>query len=96
MENDVAVLSLIGKNNKNTKQRKKIIDNLTKRQANMIKKITSNFLRKTFSIPDLELKKLQKDRKYIYQLANNNVSLQKKKKILKQKGGILPALLPLA
>jgi len=39
------------------------------------------------------LSRLKRDKKYLYALANRNVGLSTKRKIIKQKGGFLPFLL---
>lgn len=75
---------------------RRLIDSLSKSQVNDVQKIVRNFLKGRYIVPKLQLKRLAADKKFIYQLANNKTPMMVKKRILKQRGGIFPALIPLA
>ena len=80
------------------RQRSMLIDSLNKKQINGIKILMNNFLKENYKIPPLKLKQLAKDRQFIYKLSapEKTFPSDKKRKLLKQKGGILGAILPLA
>lgn len=94
---NVALLSILAAKKKaNSQFNKRIIDSLNSSQMGDVQKIVSNFLKGRYTLPSLQLKRLAADKKYIYQIANSKVPMNVKKRILKQKGGFLPALIPLA
>ena len=95
---NLALLHVLGTKKKaaNPAFNRRLIDCLSKNQVNDVQKIVRNFLRGRYIVPKLQLKRLAADKKYIYQLANSKTPVNAKKRILKQKGGIIQALLPLA
>ena len=80
----------------NKKQRYGVIDSMNKQQLGGIKTIIRDFLTERYIVPKTELKKLAKNKKYIYQLLDPKTSTENQKNILKQRGGFLSALIPLA
>lgn len=91
-----ALLNMTQKYNSNSKQRNALIDNLNIAQQNALKRISKDFLKSKFPISPKLLKKLAKDKQKIYKLAENKTTLSQCKKYLKQKGGFVGALIPLA
>lgn len=81
------------------KQRHAVIDTMNNGQMKAVGTLVKSFLNNKIPVNDKALKKLKKDRKYLYGLINKKSTNSNKKKILKQKGGaiiapILGALLP--
>ena len=85
-------LLTILKNIKNKKQKDGLIDNITTSQLNTVKHLVQCFLNHKIHVAPDKLKKLKRDRRFLYVLAKNYPAVFKKK-VLKQKGGILGPLL---
>ena len=96
LKDNFPLFMVLDKTNKNVKQRNKLINSLSEHQMKGVEHLANNFLQKKYNTKGINLNKLKKDRKFIYNLAKAGTSLATKKKILKQKGGILHMLLPLA
>ena len=92
-----AVLAnLMGNNNKNVPQRKAIASTLSKSQMNGMGVIWKKFLTSQYPLPNRLIKQLIRDKKLIDSFFNARIPTETRRKILTQKGGILPFLLPLA
>ena len=62
---------------------------------NGVKKLVKKILTSNYNIPNSNIKKLEKNIKYVEALADGKVPFNTKKEILKQKGGIFPLLIPI-
>lgn len=91
----IPFLAMISNKNANKVQRENLINNMNKGQMNAVRTMMKNFLNSKYPINDTILKKLAKDKDFIYHLASSG-QFENKKKILNQKGGLLGALVPLA
>ena len=92
-----AVLAnLMGNNNKNVPQRRAIASTLSKSQMNGMGVIWKKFLTSQYPLPNRQIKQLIRDKKLIDSFFNARIPTETRRKILTQKGGILPFLLPLA
>ena len=78
------------------KSRHALIDGLSNKQMNGIGKCFGKFLRMQKKLPGKRLKQLIRDQRLVNAIVQGHGSLNTRKKILKQKGGFLGALLPLA
>ena len=88
--------NLMGNNNKNVPQRRAIASTLSKSQMNGIGAIWKKFLTSQYPLPNRQIKQLIRDKKLIDSFFNARIPTETRRKILMQKGGILPFLLPLA
>ena len=92
----VMLANLLGKNNKNAQQRRAIASTLSKSQMNGMGIIWKKFLTSQYPLPNRQIKQLIRDKKLIDSFFNARIPTETRRKILTQKGGILPFLLPLA
>ena len=88
--------NLMGNNNKNVPQRRAIASTLSKSQMNGMGIIWKKFLTLQYPLPNRQIKQLIRDKKLIDSFFNARIPTETRRKILTQKGGILPFLLPLA
>ena len=88
-------LRLLSKLEKPSK-RNQLIDIGNKDNINAICQCIRNVLKGNIHLKDHEINKLRKYKNTLFTLAKKNTSLIKKKQALKQRGGFLPFLLPLA
>lgn len=88
-------ISLLAKT-PNKKQRSALIDLASPTQLESILEIVQNILNSNIPLNTKNKRNLSKYKKELRQLCKKNLSTKKKKSILKQKGGILNLLLPLA
>ncbi len=84
---------------KQKQQRDALIDVITPGQMACIKKVINTFLQGKVDLPEEELKKLKRDKKFLYSVVSPKTTDVIKKKVLKMKGGaimlpLLGALLP--
>ncbi len=92
----LALLTMMSRKNKNTKQRNHIIEDLDTRQLNLLKRLARDFLKRKYTVTNQQLSKLSPHQELIYILADKpKIKRADKVKYFKQKGGILPALLPI-
>lgn len=89
------VLALLG-SNKNPKQRRAIIETLTKQQLRILNDLINSFLDSRFQIPEDQLTHLNNSRDKLYKFVISEGNDEEQKKILRQRGGFLQALIPLA
>ena len=89
-------LSLLAsfKNKKN--QRNKLIDLAEKEQVDSLTEVVRNILRGNIALSKRQLSQLRRHRHALRSLAQKRYSINKKKSILKQKGGLIGAILPMA
>lgn len=105
MQKHFPTLSYIGTAKVPSKQKKALINTLSKEQINTVGHMINNFLEKRIPVNEQAMKRLNKDKKYLYGLVSKKVPVKTKKKILQQKGGfllgpilagLLPAVVPMA
>jgi len=90
------LFKLVSSKNPNKKQREALIETLNKEQMGGITKLVKDFLNQKYTVPPKTMKQMKKDKAYIYALINSKTNINDKKQILKQKGGFLGLLAPLA
>lgn len=89
-------LSLLSAARNKKNRRNKLIDIAENSELKAISECVQNILRGTVPISKKQLNSLKRHRHALRNLAKRQFSAKKKKDILKQKGGIIGALLPLA
>lgn len=98
-------LSYIGAAKIPNKQKKALINTLSTEQIKTIGHMINNFLDRRIPVTEEAMKRLNKDKKYLYGLVSKKVPVKTKKKILTQKGGgilgpilagLIPSVVPLA
>ena len=75
------------------KQKDALIDTMTKSQLQAYKSTMRDLVRKKFSVPPKVMKKLQRDKKYIYALLDHKTPESTQRAIMKHKGGFLGSLI---
>ena len=93
---DLLLANLISRDNRNAIQRQALIDTMNMQQMRRIGRVVRGFLNSRYKMSNKQLRALAKNRDFVMALVNRNVPLTTKKQVLKQKGGFLGALLPLA
>ena len=88
-------LSLISKT-KNRGKRSSLIDFANKQQLEAIAECIENVLRGNVPLTNTQSKRLAKHKKSMRIISDRKASLPKKKRVLKQEGGFLGTLIPLA
>ena len=78
------------------KKRNVLLDLADKEQIGSICEIILNLLTGNLPVGEKEKRKLNKHKSTLRELSKKKLSLKKRKQILKQKGGFLSVLLPLA
>ena len=81
---------------KSPKRRKLLADWASKRDIEAVSEIALNTLKGNIKLAPSHFKKLKRKQKALRCLASKKLGIQKKKQILKQHGGFLPALVPIA
>lgn len=76
--------------------RSALVNKLNKSELDGVTELIRNFLKAKIPVDPESLQRLKKDRKYLHTLADPRTQVKVKKNILCQRGGIIPALLPLA
>ena len=82
--------------NRNRAQRDAMIDTMNKSQVQQMGKLVDFFLNSHTRLPANTIKLLSKNQEFVKAITENKVPVSMKKRIFKQKGGILPMLLPFA
>ncbi len=77
----------------NKAQKDALVDNITNGQMTCIKQMINSFLQGKIQLGEKDLKKLKRDKKYLYSIISPKTNDTIKKKVIKMKGGGL--LLPL-
>lgn len=88
---NIEFLRLLAKSRKT--KRDQLLANATKDQIHCLTEIAHNTLKGNINFKNGPIKKLKKFRKEIRKLAKKSVTIDKKRKILSQRGGFLPVLL---
>ena len=87
---------MISNDNRNRSQRDVMIDTMNKSQVRRMGKLVDFFLNSRTKLPAKTIKLLSKNQEFVKAITENKVPISTKKRIFKQKGGILPMLLPFA
>ena len=87
---------MISNDNRNRSQRDAMIDTMNKSQVRRMGKLVDFFLNSRTKLPAKTIKLLSKNQEFVKPITENKVPVSTKKRIFKQKGGILPMLLPFA
>ena len=90
------ISKMLGERKRSRKQKDALIDSLSNSQVNAIGKLFHKFLKSKTHLPKSRIKQLIRDQKLVEAIINGQGKLETRKRILKQRGGILPALLPIA
>ena len=86
---------MISKENRNRAQRDAIIDMMNTGQMNGISHIIKAFLKMPYKLNCKQINMLMKNQEFVKGLTNGHIPVKIRKKIIKQRGGIL-GLIPLA
>lgn len=89
-------LSLLSASARNKKRRDKLIDIGNSGEISAVSECVDNILRGSVPLTKRQLIRLRRHRHALRNLALKRFSIGQKKNILKQKGGIIGAILPLA
>lgn len=90
------LLNLMGSKNINTRQRKALINTMNKSQMQATKGMVNDFLNQRYPVPPKIIKRLKRDKQFIYDLVDRKTLFERQKKILRQRGGFLGILAGLA
>ena len=93
---DLLLAKMISNDNRNRAQRDAMIDTMNKSQVRRMGKLVDFFLNSCTKLPAKTIKLLSKNQEFVKAITENKVPVSMKKRIFKQKGGILPMLLPFA
>lgn len=89
-------LQLLASAKNKRKRRNQLIDLATKQEIDSVSECVSNILTGNVPITKRQLTNLRRHRHALRDIASKRKSLNKKKSILKQKGGLIGAVLPFA
>lgn len=89
-------LTLLSSSANNKKRREKLIDIANCGEISAVSECVNNILKGTVPLTKRQITKLRRHRHALRNLSLHNFSFNKKKSILRQKGGIIGAILPLA
>ena len=93
---DLLLAKMISNDNRNRVQRDAMIDTMNKSQVRRMGKLVDFFLNSCTKLPAKTIKLLSKNQEFVKAITENKIPISMKKRIFKQKGGILPMLLPFA
>ena len=93
---DLLLAKMISNDNRNRAQRDAMIDTMNKSQVRRMGKLVDFFLNSRTKLPAKTIKLLSKNQEFVKAITENKVPVSTKKRVFKQKGGILPMLLPFA
>ena len=93
---DILLAKMISNDNKNKLQREAIIDTMNESQMKRMSKMVKLFLESRTELPPKTINMLSANQEFVKAIVKNKVPIAMKKKIFKQKEGILPMLLPFA
>ena len=93
---DLLLARMIGKRNRNPAQRRAIIDSMSSAQLKGMGRILRTLFNSTYPVPQKTIKQLSRNEAFVKAMMHGQGRPETRKKILTQKGGFLPALLPLA
>ena len=83
-------------NSKDGKRRKALLDVATKQEIDAISECLLNIVNGRVRISPTKIGKLKRIKKHLKDLTNKRCSFKRRKQILKQEGGFLTSLLPVA
>ena len=83
-------------NSKDVKRRKALLDVATKQEIDAISECLLNIVNGRVRISPSKIGKLKKIKRHLKDLTNKRCSFKKRKEILKQEGGFLTSILPVA
>ena len=86
---------MLGKNNKNAVQTNAILDTMSSSVMTGMGRVWKNFMSSHYPLPQKQIKQLVRDRQLIKSIFNPKLLLDTRRRILKQKGGLFPALFPI-
>ena len=86
---------MLGKNNKNAVQRNAILDTMSSSQMTGMGRVWKNFMSSRYPLPQKQIKQPVRNRQLIKSIFNPKLLLDTRRHILKQKGGLFPALFPI-
>ena len=92
---DLLLPKMISKKNRNRAQRDAIIDTMNTGQMDDISHIVKAFLKTPYKLNRKQINMLMKNQEFAKGLTNGHIPVKIRKKIIKQRGGIL-GLIPLA
>ena len=87
---DILLAKMISNDNKNKLQREAIIDTMNESQMKRMAKLVKLFLESCTKLPPKTINMLSANQEFVKAIVGNKVPIATKKKIFKQKGGILP------
>ena len=93
---DLFLAKIMSNNKRNWVQRDAVINTMNKSQVQQMGKLVDFFLNSRTKLPAKTIKLLSKNQEFVKAITENKVPISTKKRIFKQKGGILPMLLPVA
>ena len=93
---DLLLAKMISNDNRNQAQRDAMINTMNKSQVQQMGKLVDFFLNSCTKLLAKTIKLLSKNQEFVKAITENKVPVSMKKRIFKQKGGILPMLLPFA
>ena len=93
---DLLLAKMMSNDTRNQVQRDAMIDTMNKSQVRRMEKLVDFFLNSHTKLPAKTIKLLSKNKEFVKAITENKVPISMKKRIFKQKGGILPMLLPFA
>ena len=88
-------LIMLGRDNKNAKQKRAIAATLTKSNMNWMGQLWKKFLNSKYPLPQKQIKQLIQDKKLIDSFFDARIPLDTRRRIVAQEGGFLGFLLPL-
>ena len=83
-------------NSKDVKRRKALLDIVTKLEIDAISECFLNIVNSRVRISPSKIGKLKKIKRHLKEVTNKRCSFKKRKEILKQEGGFLTSILPVA
>ena len=92
---DLLLAKMISKENRNRAQRDAIIDMMNTGQMNGISHMVKAFLKMPYKLNPKQINMLMKNQEFVKGITNSHIPVKIRKKIIKQRGGIL-GLIPLA
>ena len=93
---NLLLAKMISNDKRNWVQRGAMIDTMNKSQVQQMGKLVDFFLNSCTKLLAKTIKLLSKNQEFVKAITENKVLISTKKRIFKQKGGILPMLLPFA
>ena len=93
---EAALLSKMIGSKKNRAQKMAVIDSLDNTQMKGMGNLFKMFMKTRYPLPNQKIKQLVRDKKFISSFIDHRIPVATRRLLLKQKGGILGAILPIA